>query len=121
MAAIENGVAVLVEAREIILEFQGIIRRKALAELDTWINRARRSLVAAFANGVSKDKAAIEAAIALSWSNGQTAGQVCKLKLVKRQVYGRPRKPRPPPSPRDGPRINGAFIKTASDPRLDAE
>ena len=47
------------------------------------------SLVAAFANGVSKDRAAIQAAIALSWSNGQTEGQICKLKLVKRQMYGR--------------------------------
>jgi transposase len=89
VAAIESGVAVLVEAREIILEFQSIIRRKALAELDTWISRARSSLVAAFANGVSKDKAAIEAAVALSWSNGQTEGQICKLKLVKRQMYRR--------------------------------
>ena len=88
VAAIENGVAVLVEARQIILEFQGIIA-EALAELDTWISRARGSLVAGFANGVSKDKAAIEAAIALSWSNGQTEGQICKLKLVKRQMYGR--------------------------------
>jgi transposase len=89
IAATESGVAVLVEAREIILEFQGIIRRKALAELDTWISRARSSLVAAFANGMSKDKAAIEAAVALSWSNGQTEGQICKLKLVKRQMYRR--------------------------------
>jgi len=89
VAAIESGVAVLVEAREIILEFQGIIRQKALADLDAWISRASVSLVAAFANGVSKDKAAIEAAIALPWSNGQTEGQVCKLKLVKRQMYGR--------------------------------
>jgi hypothetical protein len=30
-----------VEARENILEFQGIIRRKALADLDVWISRAR--------------------------------------------------------------------------------
>jgi transposase len=89
VAAIENGVTVLVEAREIILEFQGIIRRKALADLDAWISRAQAGLVAAFANGVSKDKAAIEAAIALPWSNGQTEGQICKLKLVKRQMYGR--------------------------------
>ncbi len=89
VAAIESGVTVLVEAREIILEFQGIIRRKALADLDAWISRAQASLVAAFANGVSKDKAAIEAAIALPWSNGQTEGQICKLKLVKRQMYGR--------------------------------
>jgi transposase len=89
VAAIESGVAVLVEAREIVLEFQDIIRRKVLAELDVWISKARLSLVAAFANGVSKDRAAIEAAIALPWSNGQTEGQICKLKLVKRQMYGR--------------------------------
>jgi transposase len=89
VAAIESGVAVLVEAREIILEFQGIIRQKALADLDAWISRASISLVAAFANGVSKDRVAIEAAIALPWSNGQTEGQICKLKLVKRQMYGR--------------------------------
>jgi transposase len=38
---------------------------------------------------MSKDKAAIEAAVALSWSNGQTEGQICKLKLVKRQMNGR--------------------------------
>jgi transposase len=41
------------------------------------------------ANGVSKDKAAVSAAIALPWSNGQTEGQITKLKLVKRQMYGR--------------------------------
>jgi transposase len=86
VAAIESGVTVLVEAREIILEFQGIIRRKALTDLDAWISRAQASLVAAFANGVSKDKAAMEAAIALPWSNGQTEGQICKLKLVKPRI-----------------------------------
>jgi transposase len=89
VAAIENGVTVLVEAREIILEFQGIIRRKALADLEAWISRAQASLVAAFARGGSKDKAAIEAAISLPWSDGQTEGQICKLKLAKRQMYGR--------------------------------
>ena len=59
---------------------------KGPCDLDAWISRAQASLVAAFANGVSKDKAAIEAAIALPWSNGQTEGQICKLKLVKRQM-----------------------------------
>jgi hypothetical protein len=59
VAAIENGVSVLVEAREIILEFQAIIRREALADLDAWIGRARLSVVDALANGVSKDGAAI--------------------------------------------------------------
>ncbi len=69
--------------------FQGIIRRKALADMDAWISRAQASLVAPLARGMSKDKAAIDAAIALPWSNGQTEGQICKLELVKRQMYGR--------------------------------
>ena len=89
VAAIESGVTLLVEAREVVADFQGIIRGKALAELDPWIERAKTSLVAAFANGVTKDKAAIAAAISSGWSNGQTEGQICKLKLVKRQMYGR--------------------------------
>jgi hypothetical protein len=43
VAAIESSLAILVDAREIIFEFQDIIRRKALAELDTWLPRARDS------------------------------------------------------------------------------
>ena len=57
--------------------------------LDPWLERARTSLVASFANGVIKDQAAVSAAITSSWSNGQTEGQITKLKLVKRQMYGR--------------------------------
>ena len=53
------------------------------------LERACTSLVASFANGVTKDKAAINAAITTPWSNGQTEGQITKLKLVKRQMYGR--------------------------------
>jgi transposase len=89
VAAIESGVELLVKAREIVADFQAMIRRKALAELDPWIERAKSSLVAALANGVTKDKAAVSAAISSGWSNGQTEGQICKLKLVKRQMYGR--------------------------------
>jgi transposase len=89
VAAIEGGVPSLVEAREIIGSFQTIIRRRSLAELDPWLDRARDSLVASFGNGVFKDKAAVSAAISSPWSNGQTEGQITKLKLVKRQMYGR--------------------------------
>jgi transposase len=77
IAAIENGVPPLVEAREIIAAFQAMVRNKVDAEL------------ASFAGGVAKDEAAVRAAITLPWSNGQTEGQITKLKLVKRQMYGR--------------------------------
>jgi transposase len=66
-----------------------MVRRKSQPDLDPWLDRARASLVASFANGVVKDKAAVEAAIDLPWSHGQTEGQITKLKLVKRQMYGR--------------------------------
>ena len=66
-----------------------MIRKKAHADLDPWLERACASPVASFANGVIKDKAAVNAAITTSWSNGQTEGQITKLKLVKRQMYGR--------------------------------
>ena len=89
VAAIERGVVALAEARDILADFQAIIRRKALTELDAWLDRAARSLVATFANGIVKDKNAVQAAIVSAWSNGQTEGQICKLKLVKRQMYGR--------------------------------
>jgi transposase len=66
-----------------------MIRRRAEAGLTPWIERARASLVASFANGVTKDEAAVRAAITLPWSNGQTEGQITRLKLVRRQTYGR--------------------------------
>ena len=63
--------------------------KKSMAELDAWIKQAKASLVASLANGVMKDKAAVRAAIISALSNGQTEGQITKLKLVKRQMYGR--------------------------------
>ena len=89
VAAIESGVPMLVEARVVIAAFHAMIRKKAEPELDTWIERAKAGLVASFANGVVNDRAAVRAAIMSAWSNGQTEGQITKLKLVKRQMYGR--------------------------------
>lgn len=88
IAAIEVGVPALIQARNLIDRFQTMIRRKAKTELDPWIADARDSLFAPF-NGILKDKAAVSAAITEPWSNGQVEGQINKLKLVKRQMYGR--------------------------------
>jgi len=66
-----------------------MIRRGAAAELSSWIERTRASLICSFARGVTIDEAAVRAAITLPWSNGQTEGQIIRLKLVRRQMYGR--------------------------------
>ena len=89
VAAIEAGVPSLIDARTLIERFHTMIRRKSEADLLPWIDEGRTSLIASFANGVARDIAAVRAAIVTAWSNGQTEGQITKLKLVKRQMYGR--------------------------------
>jgi transposase len=42
-----------------------------------------------FAKGLNSDRAAVEAAMALPWSNGPVEGAVQRLKTIKRQMYGR--------------------------------
>lgn len=89
IAAIVAGAPALAEAQKLIEWFHAMIRRKIVEELDPWITDARTSLLASFAKGITKDKAAVRAAIAEPWSNGQTEGQVNRLKVIKRQMYGR--------------------------------
>jgi transposase len=63
----------------------------AQAELTNWLSEARASGVPAmetFATGLEGDSAAISAALTTPWSNGQTEGQVNRLKLIKRQMFG---------------------------------
>ena len=89
VAAIEVNVPELVVARTTIGEFQSMIRSKTATKLEDWLQAAKLSLVTSFANGVERDLAAVRNAIISPWSNGQTEGQITRLKLVKRQMYGR--------------------------------
>jgi len=89
IATIEKGVPMLTEARDLIDSFQAMLRKKATDDLEPWIAQAAKSLVASFANGIVRDCAAVQAAIVEPWSNGQTEGQITKLKLIKRMMYGR--------------------------------
>jgi len=42
-----------------------------------------------FATGIINDVAAVRAALSQLWSNGPVEGQVNRLKMLKRQMYGR--------------------------------
>ena len=89
VAAIEAAVPTLVQAREIVEAFHTLIRRKHEAALDGWLDRAAASLLAPFVRGLARDHVAVRAAISSAWSNAQAEGQINKLKVVKRQMYGR--------------------------------
>lgn len=89
VANIEKSVPALATARTLLDRFQTMIRKRNISDLSPWISDAKSSLIASFGNGVSKDSDAIRNAIEQPWSSGQVEGQINKLKMVKRQMYGR--------------------------------
>jgi transposase len=73
-------------------DFLAMLRRREGERLPAWLERAEASGVgdlARFARKLREDHDAVQAGLTLRWSNGQTEGQVGRLKLVKRQGYGR--------------------------------
>jgi transposase len=78
--------------RPLIRSFSQLFRAKEADALQPWIDRASASGFPAmknFCDGLMRDRAAVTSAISLNWSNGQVEGQVHRLKLIKRQMYGR--------------------------------
>ena len=72
--------------------FATMVRERGGEPLDDWLREAEDSDVDAlrrFAKGLRNDLAAVRAGLTERWSNGPTEGFVHKLKLVKRQAYGR--------------------------------
>ena len=87
--AIETASPRIVAARNLLDRFRTMIAASKPDDLASWIRDAVDSELASFASGIQADDAAVRAAIVEPWSNGQTEGQVTRLKLVKRQMYGR--------------------------------
>ena len=60
--------------------------------MDAWLRDARASEIYAmqrFAKTIRQDLEAVRNAVSEPWSNGQTGGQINKLKTLKRAMYGR--------------------------------
>jgi len=67
-------------------------RSSEWSALAPWLKRATESVFPeyrAFVMVLDRDRAAVEAALNYECSNGQTEGQITRLKLTKRQMYGR--------------------------------
>ena len=69
-----------------------MVRERTGAQLDSWLNKVETSQLPAFrtfVTSVQQDKDAVLAGLTLSWSNGPLEGNVNRLKLIKRSMYGR--------------------------------
>jgi transposase len=78
-------------AYELAQAFATLLRERRGDQLDAWLAQVTDSGIRElhrFAAGVAGD-AAVRAGLTEPWSNGQTEGQIAKLKLLKRQGYGR--------------------------------
>jgi transposase len=82
----------LTRAYQLTQAFLAIVRERRGRDLEAWIMAATDSGIAAlarFARGLREDLAAVTAGLSLPWSNGPVEGQITRLKLLKRQSYGR--------------------------------
>ncbi len=80
------------EAIELAGKFAALIRGRLPGELTDWLARAEGSSVAglrSFARSLRQDEPAVRAGVTVEWSNGQVEGQVDRLKVIKRSMYGR--------------------------------
>jgi len=79
-------------AGDLAREFGRLLRQRDAAAFDAWLVRAEGCGIAEFkhcAQGLRQDYAAVTAALREPYSNGPTEGNVTRLKLLKRQMYGR--------------------------------
>jgi transposase len=77
---------------DLLQRFRTLVARRDQASLEPWLTDAEASTLQPFgslARGIRADRAAVDAALTTPWSNGPTEGQVHRLKLIKRQGYGR--------------------------------
>jgi DNA-binding NarL/FixJ family response regulator len=75
-----------------VREFADLLTQRRGGDLDAWITTVRTNDLPAlhrFTDGLTKDYQAVTAGLTLPYSNGPTEGVVTKIKLLKRQTYGK--------------------------------
>ena len=89
LAAQHLNLAMAVDLAE---EFLRLLRERQAEAFDAWLTKALKSGLKPFeklAAGLLEDYAAVKASMMLSVSNGPVEGLINRLKMLKRQMYGR--------------------------------
>jgi len=80
------------EAIDLAQDFTTLVRQRQPERLDPWLQRAATSTLEAlqrFATGLYEDYNAVKAGVTMPWSNGPVEGHINRLKMLKRQMFGR--------------------------------
>jgi len=92
LAAFRLAHATLNTTYRLVQDFLQMMRHRQGERLDAWLSQVHESglpELQSFAQGVEQEKAAVQAGLTLAINNGQVEGQVTKIKLIKRMMYGR--------------------------------
>jgi len=82
----------LTTVNQLVSDFAGMVRERQGRHLDTWIAAAKDSRIThlhSFANGLLNDYDAVRNGLTLAWSSGAVEGNVNRIKMIKRMMYGR--------------------------------
>ncbi|WP_198162456.1 transposase [Methylosinus sp. R-45379] len=91
-AALKDASPDFVIMRGLAMRFRGILRSKNVKGLETWLNDAQRCglfAIQRFVRTLRRDIETVKNGVTETWSNGQTEGQINRLKTLKRSMYGR--------------------------------
>jgi transposase len=86
--------AAVAEAIDLAQDFATLVRQRQPTQLDPWLKRATTStleVLRRFATGLYEDYAAVKAGVTLPWSTSPVEGHINRLKMLKRQMFGRAR------------------------------
>ena len=78
--------------RQLAMRFRGILRSRDIGRLAVWLNDAHESgnyAVQLFVRTLRQDIDAVRNTLMEHWSDGQTEGQINRLKTLRRAMYGR--------------------------------
>src|SRR4051795_11777320 len=79
----------IAQAVDLARAFSTMIKQSLADQLDGWIAAAENGGFKGFAGSLRQDRDAVHAALTLPWSTGPVEGQINRLKVIKRTMYGR--------------------------------
>ena len=89
MTAFCASVPAPIESANLHCSFVRCCSRRRLAQWVATVTSSGFYFLAQFARTLRRDPGAVELAIETPWNNGPIEGQINRLKVIKRQMYGR--------------------------------
>ena len=79
----------LATAAALAARLAGLLRKQTTESLEDWLGDAKHTPLARFAAGLERDLDAVQGAVTTPWSTSPAEGQINRLKMIKRQMFGR--------------------------------